>query len=37
MMYTPNIIPNKDTEKVQSDEKQPGKSKVLLSVILLWV
>ena len=28
----PNVIPNKHTEKVKSNEKRPGKSKVVLSV-----
>ena len=32
-MFSPNIIPNKHTEKVKSNEKQPGKKFSVFSVV----
>ena len=36
-MFTPNVIPNKHTAKVKSNEKQPSKNKVVISVFPLSI
>ena len=36
-MFTPDAIPNKHTEKVKSNEKQPGKKLGCAFCIFSWV
>ena len=36
-MFTPNVIFNKHTAKVKSNEKRPSKSKVVISVFPLSI